>query len=375
MSDPRPSPPAQDSLLTALGQDDRVTRIARRLPVTKAPSTQELDDFRLKARALLKARHLSIAEVARQTDQAASVVSQFLKGTYTGDNERVARRLENWLIEKTSGEAGARATKHVSTTITEKSLAVIRQTKRDQTVGIIHGPAGVGKSLIAHAAVSLLPGTRYMQCTVGMRTPSAFARRLAASMGVQPARTLADTEQRLIEHLAGREALLIVDEAHFLSRDGVMVVRDIHKGCGCGVVLIGTQLVDERVDDAYGFSGQMSRLISYRYDITDEHARSGTPLFTTDEVERFVASMELRLTGDGVALAQGLACVHGWGGLGALEALLRSAELVRVKALKGKAPAITADHIRLAYRTTRGAGPLERVESLAGAGDHIKRTA
>lgn len=138
---------------------------------------------------------------------------------------------------------------------TVRDLLVARAT------GVLHGPAGSGKTFAAHVALSeLRVATAWVQFP---SRPSMLhvARRLYRELaGADPGRANRfELSEQLIALLAQREWLLIVDEAQWLNRECIEYLRHLHDhpetrfalllvgGDGCWEVLAREPMLRSRI--------------------------------------------------------------------------------------------------------------------------------
>jgi hypothetical protein len=67
-------------------------------------------------------------------------------------------------------------------------------------------------------------------------------------MGVRPSRTIADMGDQISQHLAVTGVPLLIDEAdHLVARRMIELVRDIYEGSQAPVILIGEELLPQKL--------------------------------------------------------------------------------------------------------------------------------
>jgi len=130
-----------------------------------------------------------------------------------------------------------------------------------RAMGVLHGPAGSGKTFAAHVALAeLRVATAWVQFP---SRPSMLhvARRLYRELaGADPGRANRfELSEELIALLAQREWLLIVDEAQWLNRECIEYLRHLHDhpetrfallligGDGCWEVLSHVPMLRSRI--------------------------------------------------------------------------------------------------------------------------------
>ncbi len=341
---------AQGSVVRQLVNDNQTIAEAR-MPTTETLSPEQINVYVVQVRDYMLRTNVSAAKVAREIDRSSSTVTEILNGKGKGDVSRTVRLLVGWMELHAKSAQSGMPNGFVTTSVTEKILAVLRAAQNSRTIALVLGPCGVSKSMVCKAAAEgLIAGSVHVEVTRGASRPGQFVKLWARRLEINDKGSIGAVEDRIIDLLKKANGRLqMLDEGHYLQGSSLDIVRDVHKQAGCGIALVGTIDVEKHTDDADFFHGQFARLISYRYDITEEQMHDGTPLYTVDEIERFAASMGLRLTRDGAKRLTGLACLPGWGGLGAASMLLIKAKLI---AKADGAESISAAHLLAADQSS-----------------------
>lgn len=178
---------------------------------------------------------------------------------------------------------------------------------REGSIGVITGEAGAGKTLAARAAAGALDRTRHH--VIYIANPTTGTRGLwhaiVTAAGVKPAHGTAGLALQA-EHVLtaeaeerGRRPVLIVDEAHLLTRDQLESLRmltngDMDASTPCTVILLGQPSLRRAI--RHGQLSSLDQRITVRYNVggmTDTEtpayirhrlqlAGRDTPLFTED---------------------------------------------------------------------------------------------
>lgn len=119
-----------------------------------------------------------------------------------------------------------------------------------------YGPSGYGKTTAAVYAAN-----RFQAFTVQVKS-SWTARKLCEAtltdLGLKPHRTIADMVDQVSDHLAMTGRPLIIDEADFLlTRNMIEIVRDIYESSGAPVILIGEELLPQKLRQWERVHGRM----------------------------------------------------------------------------------------------------------------------
>lgn len=192
-----------------------------------------------------------------------------LNGLYGG--ETVIRQVNRWLLQQSYDGGVTTPTEMVKTTVTDRILGVIHQTNRLKSMAAIVGPSGTGKSTVFKAcAAGIVPGAVHVELASVDASRSALVARLNMELRGTRRYRMQESFGWIIEHLQQTRRMLIIDEAHYLSEQAAMTLRDVHKRTGCPVILGGTQDILSTINDFGHFHGQFKRLVSMVYNITEE---------------------------------------------------------------------------------------------------------
>ena len=312
------------SLIEQLSQDARALE-ARMLPDTGPLTQDHIEYARSEFLAFLDQAGFNAHDVSRSTNQQYSIttIDKYLRGDQVSDN--IVRYLTRWMRQQRDALLDGAPSELVTTAVADEIIGIYSNTHRTRTMAIITGPSGCGKSTVAKtAAFGYIPGTLHIELPCIVRTGRQLLRFLAERIKVKGKSSAPLAQQRLVEHLEGTGRLIIIDECHFLNHNALLVLRDLHKLTGCPMVLQGTSTLINTINDFTEFKGQFRRLLSYVHEI--EHERSGEdgadPLFTPEDVAKYIKSLRLRLTAGGRKLAVELVNQRDWGGLGKLTLVL-----------------------------------------------------
>lgn len=113
-------------------------------------------------------------------------------------------------------------------------------------IGTFYGPSGFGKTMAA------IYCTNVFGC-VTVQVKSCWSRKnlceaILAEIGQPAGPTIARQLDQIADHLAVTDRPLIVDEADFLVQRGLIeIVRDVHEASGAPVILIGEELLPQKL--------------------------------------------------------------------------------------------------------------------------------
>ena len=270
-------------------------------------------DVRRAFRALLDERGVTLAAAARGVGVSAPALSSWAGGKYKGDNARVGRLVRRWLDTEAEVAAlrSAGLDRHAELTVTAEIESVAARAKADADVGLVYGAAGSGKTWALRRYADEHAETWYLAMSPAVTTPAATLARIARALDVGGAETTgARLERAIVEHLRGRHALVIVDEAHQLTAALLDVIRCVHDQARCGLVLAGNEPLWARLA-----SGERAAQLVSRIGIRRRLTRPAD----TDILALAERLLRLRPTGD--ARRAVLQAGRGIGGLRAVRKL------------------------------------------------------
>ena len=205
-----------------------------------ATDPPDVDVVRAEARKRVD-RGLTITRMAEHVGLSAAAIGGWLRGTYAGDVQRVTGAVARWLRtdEDLRSMRGA-AYQHVDLAVTGELELWCRHAQANADIVVICGAAGAGKSWSLARYAEAAAAAWLVTMSPSLTTAAAVLSRVARALGTGAGqRTAARLEQAVIDRLRDIDAVLLVDEANHLSQPLIDVLRCVHDGAGCGLVLCG----------------------------------------------------------------------------------------------------------------------------------------
>ncbi len=227
--------------------------------------------LRAEARRAITDENLSQAEVARQADMSAAVLSEYLKDKYAGDNNTPATALHKW-VEGRKRAAEIRTRLPVAPTYqplhtSKRIMALLDYSREMGRIVMIAGAPGVSKTATATQykndnnrawLAAMDPGTS------GVPT---MLLEILAAMGESDAKgTPQQLAKRVVAKAVEAKGIIMVDEAQHLSDKAIEQLRAINDktramGSGIGIALIGNDGAYSKVGTA-GTKAQFAQVSS-----------------------------------------------------------------------------------------------------------------
>jgi DNA transposition AAA+ family ATPase len=200
-----------------------------------------VDRARTKLQFYLENNGFSQAAAARAIGLAPSTCSQWLSGTYDGDDERVARDVMDWLRRERErqGRPSVGEQEVVQTSVYSRIETVLKMAHRERDVAVVVGEAGLGKTLALEKYEEAHPSST-VRVEVGPEyTAKSVAIALCQALDLDASGTMYALMQRVYDRLTGTDTLMIVDQAEILPTRGLELCRRVHDVAEVGVVLAG----------------------------------------------------------------------------------------------------------------------------------------
>jgi hypothetical protein len=119
-----------------------------------------------------------------------------------------------------------------------------------------YGPSGFGKTTAGVYAANRFQA--YQVQVKSVWTQRKFCEAILKDLGIQPDRTIADMVDQISEELARTGRPLLIDEAdHLVARKMIEIVRDIYESSGATVILIGEELLPQKLQKWERVHGRM----------------------------------------------------------------------------------------------------------------------
>ena len=200
-----------------------------------------------------KAKNWNLKKLAAVTGMSTTVIYRLMRGEYPADSSNAIATLD--AARSTLGDA-AENPEFIETSLAARLFTIFDKTRALRNVSILWGRMGIGKTECVAEYLRRSPVGR----TAVVRFPSGcsfpqFLQHIGRSLGVARTGNAGSTRERIIQLLSMGQRLLIIDELHqaFLTtRTDTSVkccefLREVSDVAGCGLVLIGTELLEESI--------------------------------------------------------------------------------------------------------------------------------
>jgi len=191
-------------------------------------------------------KKISQAEAARRMDYTAGVVSAYKSKTYTGNIKLIEEKVAEFL-QREERRHSIVAVPTAETSATTQVCKAITMAQDEVDIAVIVGEAGTGKTTAVRQYVKKTHSALLVEVDPGF-TQRALIHAIARQVGVDPIGGTNVIIERVINALRTRDAVLIVDEADYLTDASLELVRRvIHDKSNTGVVLVGLPRLEYKI--------------------------------------------------------------------------------------------------------------------------------
>lgn len=222
-------------------------------------------------------------QISRETGLSTSVISQFLNGSYAGDNEEVAKTISQYLtISKERLNAVSTTRFYPELYNTKEVLFTCFYAHRHNEIALVTGDAGAGKTTALRYYVATNTGVIFVTANACTTSATAILGLICKELGMQvPGRKVA-LMNTLVDKLTGSNRLIIIDEADHLSLDALQAVRNINDLAGVGIVLSGNDKIYRQMlagRRSYEFDQLRTRIVVRKKVVNDYTIDEMTAIF------------------------------------------------------------------------------------------------
>lgn len=183
-------------------------------------------------------------QVARETGLSGTVISQFISGTYEGDNNKIADSLEKYLVIATERlESSDNTVFYPELRNTKTSLFAVKYAHKNCNVVLLSGDAGAGKTTALKYYTQNNTGVIFITASTCISSPTAILKEIASAIGKKATGNKSQIEKMLVSVLSNSNRLIIIDEADQLTFNAIQAVRNLNDKAHVGILLSGNNRI------------------------------------------------------------------------------------------------------------------------------------
>lgn len=187
-------------------------------------------------------------QISKETGLSTAVISQFLRGNYTGDNLEVANTINQYL------QVGKERLKSINVVEfypnlhnTKEVIFAATYAHNSCEIALVCGDAGAGKTTALKHYADTNAGVVFITANASTKTSRAILYILTEALGKEPSGTEFMLMRNLVSFLKGSNRLIIIDEADHLNPHALQSLRNLNDEAGVGLVFAGNDKIHHQM--------------------------------------------------------------------------------------------------------------------------------
>lgn len=204
-----------------------------------------------------KEREMSFSKIAKAMGIGSSTLSEFKNGTYKGDTQLLAEKVEDFLnrhkkkMKRIDFSVETEIKKRIFWTvdIIKKYVAsnVIEGLTESAKIGYIYGRAGIGKTHALMEYVKEYKGRGIFITAEAGISITGILRKLARELRLDTDGTTEQLKERIKDSIRFTETIIFIDEGEHLKNQVIDNIRTIGDQTGVGIIIAGTEALKSKV--------------------------------------------------------------------------------------------------------------------------------
>ncbi|HDV5607873.1 TPA: AAA family ATPase [Vibrio cholerae] len=195
--------------------------------------------------ALIEAKAVTGAQIAKEISVSPATLSQIMKGTYAADPSNVIDKLEKWLRMREQRQSTPNVNPGFVMTETAKQImADLTYAQITESFAVIFGASGVGKTETAREYQRSNNNVWMITASPSRASLTECLYEIAMELGLDQAPRRKGPLSRVIrQRLLNSEGLVIIDESDHLDYPTLEELRILQEETGIGMALLGNNKV------------------------------------------------------------------------------------------------------------------------------------
>lgn len=189
----------------------------------------------------------SLTKIAKELGFSQGTMSQWLSGTYPGNNERVEKAVDAFLVRQQEKKKLSKFdVRFVDTENAVKVHSLCRIAHLDHKLCVLSADSGLGKTIALQRYAEENEGTIYVEIDHSFNRQYLF-QHLRGILGRPTGGLLEHIFADIVATLKDSERLLIIDQAEILKPTAIDMLRCLHDKTGIGIVIAGMPKLIENI--------------------------------------------------------------------------------------------------------------------------------
>lgn len=263
-------------------------------------------------------RNMSYTKIAKVMNIGVSTLSEYRKGTYTGDVAGVREKVEDFLqrhqqkMRRIDFSADTEVRKKVfyAANIIKKYVAsnAVEQIIESAKIGLIFGRAGIGKTHALMEWVRQYKGQALLITAENGISAVGLIKKIAKELKLDYSGSADTIKERIKDAIRFTETILIIDEGEHLKASIIDIVRSIADQTGVGILIAGTEglkskIYSQRKEYEYLYSRAVVNMtlrdlrLEDVSEIVRKFLKNEIDLYTDVELSKLISLINLNVRG------------------------------------------------------------------------------
>ena len=233
----------------------------------------DIEKLRRELERFAEQKKLSYSKMAKAMNIGASTLSEFRNGTYKGDINSLAEKVESFLsrhkkkMRRIDFTAETDIVQKVNWLmgVIQKFVAsnVIEGLTESAKIGYIYGRPGIGKTHAIQNWLKNYGGRGVLVTAESGITIAGMIKKMAVALKIPPVGTTQQLKDRIKEEIRFTETIIVIDEGEHLDNKVIDNIRSIGDVTGVGIVIVGTNTLKSKVySQRQGYEYLSSRAVA-----------------------------------------------------------------------------------------------------------------
>lgn len=207
-----------------------------------------IEKVKIKLAEYITSTGQSQAAVSKKIGLSPTTISQFLSGTYCGDNEQTANNIKSFLyLQEIRKDYTTAPTFTDSLKNTRKIMNTLDYVFANKCTGVVAGVSGSGKTTALRNYQKIMNGVIYVQADATKWSSCSILKLIAKSMNESCKGSASNILDNLVDKLTGTDSLIIIDESQHLKARAFDTLRVLNDRAEIGIIYAGTPDIIDRM--------------------------------------------------------------------------------------------------------------------------------
>lgn len=195
---------------------------------------------------------ISQENLAKQAGISGGALSSFLSGSYRGNKEAIAAKLEALLVADANRSRALeeiKAPEIVETTSMKTILYGMDYAQERNDIIVIHGSPGIGKTVTARTWAEENPSSIFITANPNLATKRCVMEEILTALRVRADGRCDKMHRAIVAALRNSNRPIIIDEAHFLRLETLETLRSIYDVTNVPMIFVSNSTIMDKITE------------------------------------------------------------------------------------------------------------------------------